>query len=171
MRVNAQITGGMLLAMAICVLVSTAAAQGATLSVPRDYRTIQAALNNARSGDRILIEPGVYRENIVIPNEGLLLTGTDPDDPTVVAKTVIDGSREGPVITVRHVDITIRGSTITNGSSNVGAGVFAEGSSLRIESCHILNNTTNDGDWDIPPFRGGDGAGIYLNRSTASITD
>ena len=40
------------------------AANSATIQVPADQPTIQAAINSATSGDSILVSPGIYLENL-----------------------------------------------------------------------------------------------------------
>ncbi len=52
-------------------------AQANMLKVPRDYATIQAAVNAAHSGDTIKVAEGVYNENIVISVSGLRLKGSE----------------------------------------------------------------------------------------------
>jgi predicted outer membrane repeat protein len=73
------------------------------ISVPKDYPTIQRAIDAAGEGDQIVIEPGLYRHpgwthgaslnlgGIVIWNKNLTLTSANPDDPNVVANTVLQG--------------------------------------------------------------------------------
>lgn len=48
-----------------------------TIRVPANAPTIQGAVNAARPGDLILIEPGVYRESVKIGTANLTLRGTD----------------------------------------------------------------------------------------------
>lgn len=45
--------------------------------VPTDCRTIQEAVDRARSGDRILIRPNTYRENVVVRNKRRLTIESD----------------------------------------------------------------------------------------------
>ena len=51
------------------------APQANVLKVPRDYATIQAAVNAASPGDTIKVVAGVYNENVVISTSGLRLLG------------------------------------------------------------------------------------------------
>jgi hypothetical protein len=59
--------------MKIFILMFLAAfmsAQAATLNVPRDYRTVQAAVDVAQPGDLVLVAAGVYAENVVTKRNG-----------------------------------------------------------------------------------------------------
>jgi len=50
---------------------------GVTRHVPADYPTIQAAVDAAEPGDLILIEPGVYHEEVTVTTPSLVLRGID----------------------------------------------------------------------------------------------
>lgn len=52
-------------------------APGATLRVPDDFDTIQAAVDAAEPGDTVLIGPGVYHEGIKVLTPYLTIRGTD----------------------------------------------------------------------------------------------
>ena len=54
---------------------STAPAEwtGATVRVPEEYATIQAAVDAAGPGDLVLVGPGTYREAVEISKPGLVL--------------------------------------------------------------------------------------------------
>jgi len=63
-----------------CIALLAAAAPvpcaAATLTVPTDHRTIQAAIDAARAQDTVLVEPGTYRENLVL-RAGVALVGRE----------------------------------------------------------------------------------------------
>ncbi len=63
----------------------------AQIQVPRDYPTIQQAINAADSGVVIYISPGTYIENLVL-SPGITLAGASPEG------IVVDGNSEGSVI-------------------------------------------------------------------------
>jgi pectin methylesterase-like acyl-CoA thioesterase len=52
--------------ISIVVGVLTVKAESKTITVPDDYPTIQAALNNAVDGDTIFVKKGVYVENPIV---------------------------------------------------------------------------------------------------------
>lgn len=51
--------------------------QGRTLRVPLDFGTIQGAVDEARPGDLVLIDPGVYREAVRVTTPFLTIRGVD----------------------------------------------------------------------------------------------
>ena len=119
--------------------------------VPGEYATIQAAIDAAETGDRVIVQPGVHNENIHFFNRNdVELTSIDPDDPAVVASTVIQGN--GSASVVRFDDINgplmrVQGFTITGGSASYGGGVHGNGCPASLYRCVIENNQagTNGG--------------------------
>jgi plastocyanin len=93
-----------------------------TLVVPKDFPTIQAAVNNASPGSTILIRPGVYKTSVTVQTPNLVIRGVDR------FRTILDGEDErGNGITVDGTrNVTVRNLTVKNYLSN---GVY-------------INNTT-----------------------------
>ncbi|TWT36459.1 hypothetical protein KOR34_13650 [Posidoniimonas corsicana] len=80
-----------------CLLLATAApmlASETTHRVPSDYKTVQAAIDAAADGDRVLVSPGVYRESLVIGGKSVKLCSeyTPGADPRVIERTVLSGA-------------------------------------------------------------------------------
>jgi hypothetical protein len=65
-----------------------AAGDGATLNVPDDYDTIQAAVDEAAPGDLILIAAGTYEEAVNVETDDLTIRGLDRNE------VVLDGGFE-----------------------------------------------------------------------------
>ncbi|MFN4218289.1 MAG: right-handed parallel beta-helix repeat-containing protein, partial [Candidatus Bipolaricaulia bacterium] len=85
-----------------------------TIEVPKDYQTIQAAINAAQAGDLILIAPGTYKENLTI-RKSIELRGAD-------AGVIIDGSRSrsAPTILIQRTrDVIIQNLEITGGRRGI----------------------------------------------------
>ena len=68
---------------------------GKTVTVPGNYPTIQEALNTAKDGDTIVVEPGTYLGSYsgysLTVDKSVTITSRNPDDPCTVAATIIDG--------------------------------------------------------------------------------
>jgi len=144
------------------LLVASAAATAATRRVPDEYPTIQAAIDVAVDGDVVIVAPGTYtgpgNRDIDFLGKVIILRSTDPNDPNIVAATIIDcngtkdephrgfyfHSSEGPYS-------ILAGITITNGYGpykeistymrSVGGAIYLEGSSPTIRNCFITGNS------------------------------
>ena len=103
-----------------------------TIVVPRDYPTIQAAIENATDGDTIRIWNGTYYENIVV-NKSVSLIGNSTHG------TVIDGSGSGDVVVLAKDGASISGVTIRNSGSG-GCGVKVLAGNCSISNCRIVEN-------------------------------
>lgn len=97
---------------------------------------IQNAINNASSGDIIMVHAGVYTENIII-NKTISLVGEN------VYSTFIDGNGIGNVVTITAYDVELKNFTIRksgNATSNSGIFITSSYSSI-ISHNRIVNNT------------------------------
>ena len=75
------------------------------IRVPKDYPTIQAAVDAASSGDTIQVAAGIYYEHVTV-DKSLTLLGEDS------TTTIIDGGWAGTVVTVTADNVNISGFTI-----------------------------------------------------------
>ena len=77
-------------ATVVFVLVACGIAQSATINVPVDHSTIQAAIDaaNPAGGDTITVAAGTYTENIVI-NKPVILQGAGRDTTTIDATAAV----------------------------------------------------------------------------------
>ncbi|MGB2861733.1 MAG: hypothetical protein WBC05_00275 [Sedimentisphaerales bacterium] len=137
-------------------LLSVAAMQSLaeTRLVPGDYTTIQQAIQESNNGDVVVVEPGTYFETINFLGKNIVVTGTDPDDPDIVAATVINGDSEGSVVTFVNGETSeavLTGFTITGGYGTAdpafsgegivwGGGIYCKNASPTIKGNVIANN-------------------------------
>jgi len=121
------------------------AALAATIRVPGDLPTIQAAIDSSAPGDTVLVSPGVYRENLDFRGKSIEVVGEAGPEATV-----IDGGEAGPVVVFagrETGDTVLRGFTIRNGRIDPdapwpsgGQGIRIGGSSPTIVGNHIVDN-------------------------------
>lgn len=136
--------------LAVFLLLTLGSGIGAAAEVyvqPGD--SIQTALDNAVSGDLIILKPGIYTENIKIDKDNLVISSEsgNPDDTIITAK-----SSDNHVISLKAYNVKISGLGIT-GTKNSYAGIYLSGSNnCIIENNKILNN----------------GYGIYLSNSKSN---
>jgi hypothetical protein len=137
------------------------------------FRKIQYGIDTAIDGITVIVAQGRYYENISFNGKNITLTSTDPNDPCVVAATIIDGSQSSSVVTVTDSNFTLDGFTITNGLAANGGGVHCEWSNVSFSKCVIADNKTVSGEsnWNEDPNDGGYGAGIYCTSSSLTLKD
>ncbi len=131
---------------------------GARLRVPEDHPTISEALEKARSGDVVLVGPGVYRENLKLGARSIAVVGTAGAARTVIdgsgarAATVWCGAKDAPAADPAH-RLLLRGLGVTGGlglsvpssypdGDWYGGGILVFGSTLdvTVEDCAMWDN-------------------------------
>lgn len=102
--------------------------RAADLSVPSECATIQAAIDAAAPGDRVIVGPGVYagpgNYELDLKGKPITVRSTAPEDPQAVAATVIDCAGLGRgfvLVTQETTDAVIDGLTILRAA---GGGVY-----------------------------------------------
>ncbi len=133
--------------------------------VPQDYPTISDAISHASAGDTILVQSGVYNENVQI-DKPLTLQGQNQADTVIVGT---GGSTPHAVLTLAADDVKVSGFTITSQSysntSQYAYGIWVEG-----DNCTISNNTIQNtyiGLWGSTPTS----TTITQNTITRNIKD
>ena len=149
------------------------------------YGTIQAAVDAAEPGDRVLVARGSYAgvnthgglAQVVYVTKSIGIHGgystTDwstPDPENNV--TTLDAQGQGRVIYVEGpITVTVQGLRLTGGDAtglgggfwpwmDAGGGLYANGSTLELAHCRLYANTTR---WD--------GGGLYLVDSNSDLRE
>ena len=131
-------------AAAMMALLVCGVTTAATINVPADYTTIQAAVDAASNGDEILVAPGTYTGtgDEVVDTLGKAITIKASGTPE---ETIIDGEGARRVVQCaggEGADTIIEGFTITGGSADDnGGGIYCYNSSPTITDCTISDNT------------------------------
>nr|MBA3803246.1 hypothetical protein [Acidimicrobiia bacterium] len=95
------------------------------LDVPADYPTIQAAVDEARPGDLVLIAPGVYREAVTVQTDDLTIRGVE------------------------------RETVILDGDFTLDNGIFVSADGVAVENMTARNYTVNGFYWtEVEGYRG-----------------
>jgi parallel beta-helix repeat protein len=124
------------------------------LLVPSQYPTIQSAINAAVGGDTVIVALGTYTGDgnldIYFLGKAITVRSIDPNDPNIVAATIIDGydSYGYPYhsgfsfSSNEDANSILAGFTITNCR---GVGAITCNSSPTIKNCVMTGNTGMDG--------------------------
>ncbi len=116
-----------------------ATANGPVCNIERceKYDHIQDAINVASTDDHIIVSPGTYDENIDFDGKRLTLSSSDPNNPEIVASTIIKGSDKAVTFAnSEEAASTITGFTITGADT----GIYCVGTSPTISKCTITQN-------------------------------
>jgi len=100
------------------LLATVTSGQAEVRRVPTEYSGIQTAIRGCNDGDVVIVEPGTYYETINFSGKNVILTSIDPNDPAIVAGTVINALRDGTVVTFESgetPEAVLTGFTITGG--------------------------------------------------------
>jgi len=121
----------------------SAKASPTTLTVdddgPADFHTIQEAINNATSGDKVFVRVGIYHEHVIV-NKSVSLVGEDKDS------TIIDGNETGNVISIMASNVSIKDFTIKGSGMHLyDSGISVDHSSGNDISHNVITNNNYDG--------------------------
>ena len=159
MRAPGFLAAGMPLA---ALLLGPVPSLAATLKVPSNFPTIQSAITAASPGDKVLVSPGTYVENINFNGKSITVTSKRGSK-----KTIIDGSAKDSVATFASGEgpgSVLNGFTLRNGRSGFDTPGFGDGGGIRISS----SSPTVTGN-SIVDNRACSGAGISINFGSPLI--
>jgi len=118
------------------------------LSVPDEFKTIQEAVDAAGKGDTIVVQRGTYtgtgNRNIDFKGRAITIRGADPNDPNIVAATIIDCNTSGRAFLFQNnedANSVLDGLTIINGhGSEDGGAIYCYQSGPTIRKCVFASN-------------------------------
>lgn len=126
------------------------------LRVPGEYPTIQAALDAAVDGDRVLVDPGTYRENLDFHRRDVAVISTAGAAVTILDVPGGTGVVIGP-------GGAFQGFGVTGAFDLFGAGMRVSGEGTIIQSNVFDRNTAEPGGYGAAI--GGNVASPRINRN------
>lgn len=121
-----------------------------TVNVPGEQSSIQNGINAAVNGDTVLVQPGVYTENINFKDKNITVGSlfVTAGDKSYISGTVIDGNRNGSVVIFENGEsgsARLIGFTIKNGKAADGGGIRCYNSQPNLSNLIITNNFATGG--------------------------
>lgn len=125
-----------------------------TVGLDGEFKTIQQAVDAAKSGDVIYIKNDVYKERVEITKPGITIIGESAEDTVLdfnyYARMIMpDGIKRGTfrsyTMLVNTDNFTCKNMTIKNSAgfgSEVGQAiaVYAEGNNILFENCRLIGH-------------------------------
>lgn len=135
---------GFILLLMFTVLMRSPTTQAADIQVSAG-QSIQLAIDQATSGDTLIIQPGTYTESLTI-EKAITLRGEDG--------VVLEAEGEGNAITIMGEGVTIEGLTVQNsGLNKTDSGIYVQEGSNHVIKDNVFKDTMN---------------GIYVNKSQSN---
>ena len=113
------------------------------LRVPLDYVSIQQAVEQAKSGDVVLVAPGLYEEAIDFQGKPIRVAPEQGTNTVVLRPPVGDPAVR--FVNGEGADSVLEGFVIVEGNAPEGGGVHCLGSSPVIRSCTFRRNRSSAG--------------------------
>jgi outer membrane protein assembly factor BamB len=139
---------------------------------PADFNNIQAAIDDSNDGDTVYVFPGTYKgtgnRDINYSGRAITVQSVAPDDPYIVAATVIDCNEQGRGFNFQSGEdgnSVLDGLTITNGNADTGGAIRILAAGPKITNCIITGNTATDYGGGI-----GGGWGVIANCTITGNT-
>jgi PGF-pre-PGF domain-containing protein len=161
MRNRAKVSAIALIFVFLISTLATASAKEVTVdnNSDADFTSIQAAVNAANPGDKIIVKPDTYVEDIII-NKNLTIVSESGNPSDTIIKSA-KGSDD--IFSVWSNGVSIKGFSI-NGAKYAGIHLFG------VTECNITNNNLSNNGCGIDLYMFSSGNTLDNNRISDSVT-
>ncbi len=136
--------------------------EGPGHQVPKDYKTIQAAIDAAATGEVVCVAPGSYSEDLVIQDKTIRLQSIEG-----AKNTIVNGTGKSTVLRIKSSDATVQGFTLRGGTGyyGQGGGLYVKYRSPILRDLIITDNHINVTD------DAAEGGGAFLFHTDARLDE
>ena len=161
MRNRAKVSAIALIFVFLISTLATASAKEVTVdnNSDADFTSIQAAIDAANPGDKIIVKPDTYVENIII-NKNLTIVSESGNPSDTIIKSA-KGSDD--IFSVWSNGVSIKGFSI-NGAKYAGIHLFG------VTECNITNNNLSNNGCSIDLYMFSSGNTLDNNQISDSVT-
>ena len=132
---NTQSVRNFSLVAMICVVSAPAFAADRVVGIgPGKFATVQAAVDAAGAGDRVVVPRGVFRENVNVNKSDIQIVGLTG----AVIDGTLDANTRGACISINGDDVTVQSLTLRAGT-NLVAGT---GARIQVSRCTLRTSTS-----------------------------
>ncbi len=146
---------------ALVASLTAGSSHAATLHVPRDHKTIQAAIDAAAPGDTVLVAPGTYRETIKLKEKVTLKSAGDDARGAVGLKRAEAVIIDGGGAQAKAAAVTLAEGSTLDGFTITRVGLF--------DQKEYDKHYATQGE-DLPDERGAAGAAHITAVSVPNVT-
>jgi hypothetical protein len=155
------------------------AASAATLRVPEDFSTIQAAIDAAGPGDHIQVALDVYGENLVIDGKTLFIDGAISGIGLARVTASHVRSPEAALTIVHGAEVQITRMRFAGAGTDTvpmdqalagGVGIRCENSTATLLSCEVFGGEGSDGNGSFLNLNGRAGASAMFSSGESAVT-
>jgi parallel beta-helix repeat protein len=104
----------------------------------KTYVTIQSAVDSANPGDVVVVNEGVYSENVIIKKSGISISGNNREKVIIEGKKASSGININQANNVRISGLTIRNSG-TSGQFDAGVTIYSAKDNV-VSDMVLINN-------------------------------
>jgi len=130
-------------------------------TIENPFATVQKGIDMVQNNGTVIVMPGTYYETISFAGKKACVRSSNPDDPNIVANTVIDANSSGTVVTfssAEDANSILSGFKITGGNTADGGGIYIKDSSPVVEKNIITGN-----------YASNIGSGLYAENSFSLV--